>query len=170
MINIRQENPEDQKNVYEVNLRAFGRKTEAELVEKLRGADGFIPDLSLVAEEDGKIKGYLLLAEVHVKTKDEEVPALALVTLAVLPKARKQGIGGLLMRKGMELAKINGYNSVFAAGHPDYYSRFGFTFAIDKGLRSRFNSESAFMVAELAPDALDCIKGEVVYPQVFFNA
>ncbi len=168
MINIRQENPEDQKNVYEVNLRAFGRKTEAELVEKLRGADGFIPDLSLVAEEDGKIKGYLLLAEVHVKTKDEEVPALALVTLAVLPKAQKQGIGGLLMGRGMELAKINGYNIVVSSGHPEYYSKFGFTFAGDKGLTSKLNSGSSFMIAELSPNALDCVKGEVIYPQVFY--
>ena len=93
---------------------------------------------------------------------------LALANLAVLPKAQKQGIGALLMRSGMELAKINGYNIVFAAGHPEYYSKFGFTFAGEKGLTSKLNSGSAFMLAELSPDALDCVKGEVVYPGVFY--
>ena len=61
MINIRQETADDIKAVYEVNLHAFGRKNEAEFVDKLRASQGFIPELSLVAGEDGKIKGHLLL-------------------------------------------------------------------------------------------------------------
>ncbi len=168
MVSIRQESAADFKAVYEVNLRAFGRKDEANLVDALRGTDGFIPELSLVAEEDGKLRGHLLLTRIHIKTKEEEVPVLALVSLAVLPKAQKQGIGGFLMGKGMELAKINGYNIVVASGHPEYYSKFGFTFAGYKGLTSKLNSGSAFMLAELSPDALDCVKGEVIYPQAFF--
>ncbi len=168
MINIRQETTEDTKSVYEVNLHAFGRKAEAELVERLRGTAGFIPELSLVAEEDGKIRGHLLLTGVHIKTKDEEVPVLALASLAVLPKAQKQGIGTLLIGKGKELAKINGYNIIVASGHPEYYSKFGFIFAEEKGLFSKLNSGSEFMAAELSPDALDCVKGEAIYPEVFF--
>lgn len=62
---IRQETPNDYDAVYDVVKRAFACAaqsdgTEQDLVVALHGSDAFIPELSLVAEENGKIVGYIL--------------------------------------------------------------------------------------------------------------
>ena len=45
-----------------VNLSAFEGEEEAQLVTELRDSDGFIPDLSLVAELNGRIVGHVVLS------------------------------------------------------------------------------------------------------------
>ncbi len=168
MIEIRTEKPEDYRAVHEVNLHAFGRKTEADFVDNLRKTEGFIPELSLVAEVDGKIAGHIIFTRIHIRAKDGLVPVLSLAPMAVIPSHQKQGVGSLLIRRGIEEAKINGYNVVVVVGHAEYYPKFGFTYAGAKGLTVKWKlAPENFMVAELAPDALDCLKGEVVYPPVF---
>jgi putative acetyltransferase len=53
-------------------------------------------------------------------------------------------------------------------GHPNYYPRFGFVPAGQKGLKAPFPvPDEAFMVLELAPKALTGIKGTVTYPPEF---
>ena len=52
---IRPERPSDHAAVEEVNRLAFGRDAEAQLVAKLREADGRDPPLSLVAGPVGRI-------------------------------------------------------------------------------------------------------------------
>ena len=59
---IRQETADDYGEVYNVVKSAFASAehsdgTEQDLVEKLRKSAGFVPELSLVAEKDGKIVG-----------------------------------------------------------------------------------------------------------------
>ena len=61
MVSIRQESAADFKAVYEVNLRAFGRKAEAELVKKLRGADGLFLIFPWWPRKTGRLKGICFL-------------------------------------------------------------------------------------------------------------
>ena len=71
---IRQENEKDQESVYEVVKSAFATleissHDEQDLVNRLRKSVGFVPELSLVAEEDGEIVGYILFTEMKAGKK-----------------------------------------------------------------------------------------------------
>ena len=57
---IRPECPVDQSAVRHVHEEAFGRPNEAELVEAIRRSPGFVPELSLVAEEEARVVGHIL--------------------------------------------------------------------------------------------------------------
>ena len=68
---IRRETPEDYEAVYAVVQRAFESAehadgTEQDLVTALRNGDGYIPELALVAEEDGEIVGHILFTKALV--------------------------------------------------------------------------------------------------------
>ena len=39
------------------------------LVERLRNSDAFVPELSLIAEVDNQIAGYILLTKLRLKTR-----------------------------------------------------------------------------------------------------
>ena len=61
-----------------------------------------------------------------------------------------------------------GVNIIVVIGHPEYYPKFGFTTARDKGLESSIPvPDEAFMVLELIPESLNDVKGRVVFPAEF---
>ena len=51
-------------------------------------------------------------------------------------------------------------------GHPEFYTRFGFSAKLAEPLRSPFTGP-AFMALELVPGALAGVNGEVCYPSPF---
>lgn len=168
MISIRSEKSEDYKSIYNVNKLAFNGEVEAKLVNNLRKTKGFVPELSLVAIKDDEVIGYILFSIIHIRTDSKKVPVLALAPMAVLPKHQKQGIGSMLVREGLKKCKELGHKAVILVGHPDYYPRFGFCPAKEKGLKLPFDApDEAFMVYEIIPQALKGIKGMVVYPPEF---
>jgi putative acetyltransferase len=168
MVTIRREKPEDYPVVGEVNRLAFGGEYEARLVEKIRQASGFIPDLSLVAEVGGKVVGHILFSVIHIQTETRMIPVLALAPVAVLPDYQNHGIGSLLIREGIKKCEQLGHSVIILLGHPDYYPRFGFKPAGQRGLKLPFDApDEAFMVFEILPHGLDGISGTVVYPPEF---
>ncbi|MTJ06243.1 hypothetical protein FJR04_00655 [Anabaena sp. UHCC 0204] len=56
---VRPETLSDYLSITEVNIKAFGIENEAKLIEKIRSSPGYIPKLSLVAEIDNQIVGYM---------------------------------------------------------------------------------------------------------------
>lgn len=167
-MSIRSEKPEDYQSIYNVNKLAFKGEVEAKLVDNLRKTKGFIPELSLVAIKDGEVIGHILFSVIHIQTNSKSVPVLGLAPMAVLPKHQKQGIGSTMVREGLTICKELGYKAVILVGHPDYYPRFGFSPAKEKGLKLPFDApDEAFMVFEIIPQALAGIKGTVVYPSEF---
>lgn len=168
MIVVRSEKPEDYQNIYEINKVAFGGEVEARLVNNLRKTKWFIPELSLVAEKEGKIVGHILFSVIHRKTDSNRIPVLALAPMAVLPDYQKQGIGSLMIKEGLKKCKKLGYKIVVLVGHPDYYPRFGFVKASEKGLKLPFDApDEAFMVNEIIPNSLTGIIGTIEYPPEF---
>jgi putative acetyltransferase len=101
-----------------------------------------------------------------IDTPAGSIAAVALAPVAVLPEHQRRGIGGLLIRHGLELLRDRGERIVIVVGHPDYYPRFGFSPEKAKALKSPFPPE-AFMAMELSTGALDGIHGTVVYPAAF---
>ena len=88
--------------------------------------------------------------------------------MAVLPDHQKQGIGSAMVRSGLDACRQAGHRIVIVLGHADYYPRFGFTPAGDRGLRPPFPApDEAFMALALVPAGLDKISGTVRYPPAF---
>ena len=165
---IRAETAKDFDAVRKLNKKAFKGNSESKLVDALRGSDGFIPALSLVAEKGGKVVGHILFSPVKIKDLDRATPALALAPMAVLPDCQNQGIGSELVKYGLNECKEQGYKIVVVVGHPEYYPRFGFVKAGEKGLKLPFEApDEVFMALELVPDALAGVNGVVDYPPEF---
>jgi putative acetyltransferase len=170
MLTIRPELPSDYPAISELHRRAFGGEFEARLVEGLRGTDGYIPGLSLVAVQDDVIAGHILFTVVHIRQGGRNAPILSLAPLAVLPEYQNQGIGSTLTWKGLQKCRELGYPAVVVLGHPDYYPRFGFGRASAKSLKLPFEApDEACMVLELYDHALEGIQGMVEYPSQFFE-
>ena len=171
MVMIRAEKKEDVDAIHWVNRQAFGQEDEAVLVQRIRESSGFIPELSLVAVRDSKVVGHILFSRIHIDTPKGDVAILSLAPMAVLPEFQNSGIGSKLVREGLKKCREMGHTIVVVIGHPEYYPRFGFVPARKKGLDLRFPvPDEAFMVCELAPDALEGIKGMVNFPSEFAEA
>jgi putative acetyltransferase len=161
---------DDRPGVRAVNEAAFGRADEANLVDALR-AEGVVL-ASLVAEmresaEGGeRVVGHILFSRMWIQSAKGSISAVALAPVAVLPKYQCLGIGGRLIRDGLNLLHESGERIVIVVGHPDYYPRFGFSLEKTRTIRSPFPVD-AFMAIELRPDALAGVEGEVQYPASF---
>jgi putative acetyltransferase len=124
---IRPEIVHDYAAIADVNVQAFGNHAaEALIVTLLRNRPQFDPDLSLVAEMEGRIVGHVLFSPYDIQVLGESVPAVNLAPIAVHPSYQKQGIGGRLIREGHEVARSKGYKFSFLVGHPAYYPRLGY--------------------------------------------
>jgi len=165
---IRPEAAGDIAAIRKLNKKAFRGNDESKLVDALREADGFIPGLSLVAEKGGKVVGHILFSPIRIKGPESSTPALALAPMAVLPDCQSRGIGSKLVKYGLDECKKAGHKIVVVVGHPEYYPRFGFVKAGEKGLELPFEAPAEiFMALELVPGALSGVKGTVEYPPQF---
>ncbi len=166
-IKVRAETADDFRAIDVVNLSAFQGEAEAQLVGELRKSDGFIPDLSLVAELNGRIVGHVVLSRVKLKNAEGESDILALGPMSVVPSQSHRGIGSELIDAAVARARALCYGAIVVAGHPDYYLRFGFRPASEWGLSCNLSiPEDALTAMELVEGAL-AGGGEVIYPDIF---
>ncbi|MDX2045230.1 MAG: N-acetyltransferase [Chitinophagaceae bacterium] len=168
-LKIRQENKDDIKEIYEVTTLAFGQENEAKLVDLLRDGDSFVPELSLVATIDNKIVGHILFTKIKITDdKQNEFDSLALAPMAVKPDIQKKGIGGQLIRAGLDKARELNFKSVIVLGHEHYYPKFGFVPANKWNIKSPFDvPANVFMGLELMEGGLKNVSGTVKYPKEF---
>ena len=152
---IRDEQAKDQDAVREIVAAEFDTGAEADFVDS-------VPRLvSLVADDDGRIVGHILLSPVSVDGKPD-AKLTGVVSLAVVPDRQGEGIGSALMRAGLDRCRQLGCDGVVALGHADYYGRFGFSPASRFGLRFTYQlPEDAFLALELRPAALEGKTGTV---------
>lgn len=167
-LNIRQETPADYAAVYHVVKEAFEHAEhtdghEQDLVAALRKSNAFIPELSLVAVEDGTIVGHILFTRAFVK----DVEVLALAPLSVLPEYQNRGIGLSLIRQGHIAARKLGYRYSVVLGHPKYYPKAGYVPASQYGVKAPFEVEDEnFMIVCLGGNS-DPLNGMIEYDQAF---
>jgi predicted N-acetyltransferase YhbS len=174
-IKIRKEEKSDYQAVFQLIKNAFISEIESEpdeqnLVERLRNSKSFIPELSLVAELDGKVVGHILLSEIKIINELSSTVSLALAPVSVDPTHQKKGIGGLLIKKAHEISRNLGYKSIVLLGHAKYYPRFGYKLAKEYQISIPFDApEENCMVVELVENGLDGVSGMVEYPEEFMQ-
>ncbi|MGQ0637627.1 MAG: GNAT family N-acetyltransferase [Planctomycetaceae bacterium] len=157
---IRAETSADYSGVRTVHERAFGRTTEANLVDALRAAGAAV--ISLLAERDGQVVGHICFSPVVLEPERPDVRGLGLGPLAVLPEFQRQGIGSALVRSGLAACRELRHDFVVVLGHPGYYPAFGFVPAGARAWRCEFEApEEAFMVIDLQAGEL-CKQAAIV--------
>ena len=168
LIDVRFERPIDAAGVRAVNDQAFGSAVEGRIVDQLRAAPGSI---SLVATKDDLVVGHILFTPVTLEPS-VGFGVAGLGPMSVLPEVQRAGIGGQLIRAGLEACREHGYSAVVVVGHPAYYPRFGFEPAHTRGLTlPDFDvPQDVFMVVELDPDVRERLKGAVRYRSEFAEA
>lgn len=174
-INIREELEKDYEVVERLTEEAFKNAvhsdgTEHLLVNRLRKSDDFIKELSLVAEDNGKVIAHLMLTKAKINNGDMSVETLALAPVSVIPEYQGKGIGSKLINVALESARRLGYKSVIVLGHDKYYPKFGFVPASKYGIKAPFDvPDEAFMVKELNDGSLIGVSGIVEYAKEFFE-
>lgn len=163
---IRAEKPEDLEAIRKVNVAAFGRESEANLVDQLRSAAS---TSSFVAVESEQIVGHIFFSPVAIEGAcNDSLFILGLAPIAVLPEYQRKGIGSLLIQHSLEECTRLGCKAVVVLGHPEYYPKFRFVPAKEKGLRCEYTvPDEAFMVLELERGALQGCSGTVKYRSEF---
>lgn len=148
---IRPEAPGDEEAVDAVVrdafMHQFGSDSEAGLVRTLRARGELVADLTLVAELDGRVIGFIAFSEVTLD--GERARGLGLAPVAVAPEHQGRGIGGALIRSGLERGTGTGWRFVVLLGHDHYYPRFGFVPAAPCGVRGDYGDGPSWMVRSL---------------------
>ncbi|HEY8518334.1 MAG TPA: N-acetyltransferase [Candidatus Binatia bacterium] len=158
---IRPESPRDVAAIRRVNELAFGRRAEADIVDRLR--ERARPIVSQVAEDGGEIAGHILISPVTLASRPDLL-LMGLAPLAVMPERQRQGIGSALVTAGLEECRSLGAAAVVVLGHAAYYPRFGFRPASLFGLRSEYDvADDVFMALELRDGTLAGVSGTVRY-------
>ena len=152
---IRREAKEDFHATELMTMRAFWNIhgpgcNEHLLVHKLRGAEEYLPELSRVAELDGKIVGAIFYSRSKVVDGDTEAEVLTFGPLAVEPTCFSMGIGSRLLRETLPLAREAGYRGIVICGERDYYPKHGFMPCDRFGIRHPgFGNSPSFMAYPL---------------------
>ena len=154
-MHIRQEREQDYPEIYRLVKEAFATAehaggNEQDLVEALRKGTAYLPELALVAEDEGVLAGHILLTWASVGG----APVLALAPLSVRPEFQRRGVGTALMEKAHEIARARGEDCVLVLGSEDYYPRAGYRPAEELGVTVPEGFPSAnFMALRLREDA-----------------
>jgi putative acetyltransferase len=148
---IRNTRPQDRGEIRALVSAAFERTDEADLVDRLRRAGDAL--VELVAEEDGGLVGHILFSPVRIERPASGFDAAALAPVCVIPGRWRRGVGGALIRVGIDRCKEFGLGAVLVLGHRAYYPRFGFSAQSAEALEAPFRGPS-FMALELVPGAL----------------
>jgi putative acetyltransferase len=155
---IRAEDSCDRAAIHDVVRAAFGRTSEAALVDRLRAdGDGVV---SLVAVDDVSIIGHVMLSRMTAP-----FPALGLAPVSVRPDRQKSGVGSSLVLEALTRARQERFEAVFVLGDPGFYGRFGFRSEPAGGFTSRYAGPH-FMVLPLQR-ALATTTGKIDYASAF---
>ena len=136
-VTIRPERPSDAPAIGAVHVAAFPADegpSVARLVEALRLLPGYDPELSLVAELDGRIVGHVMVGMAHLRDGSDR-PIANLSPLGVVPDAQRRGIGSALVEDVVARAAARGEPLVVLEGDPAFYGRLGFEYSVPHGIQ-----------------------------------
>ncbi len=132
MITIRNEQPADYRRVEEITREAFWNLylpggSEHYLVHTMRGHKDYMPELSFVIEEAGRIIGSIHFTRAWVLTPEgEAVPIVHLGPVCIVPRLHRQGYGRALITHAINGAKTQGHRAIVLGGFTYHYHPYGF--------------------------------------------
>ncbi len=155
----------DLEAISSIHEAAFEEEDVAGLTRDLLDDESAQPRISLLAVQDQQPIGHILFTRAQIGG-DKDLTASILAPLGVIPEHQKKGIGGLLIRKGLQLLSESAVDLVFVLGHIEYYPRFGFIPAAKQGLIAPYpipeEVADAWMVQELRPGVLGKCQGKII--------
>jgi predicted N-acetyltransferase YhbS len=155
------EAPGDDAAVLALVEHAFGPGRYAKSAERLREGNHFLPQLSIVAREDGRLVGTVRLWPVRIGAR----PAVLLGPIAVDPAARRRGLGAALVEQACEAAAREGHAIVVLVGDLGFFQRQGFVRASPGSIRLPGPVDPRrILVRALTPGALEGLEGEIALP------
>ena len=131
---IRRERRGDVAAARQVQAEAFPTEVEAGLLDELREDDGWLPELSLVAEVDGDVVGHVVCTRGSIGA--DRRPALGLGPIAVRPDQQGNGIGSALVHAVVAVAEAQGETLIALLGDTAFYGRLGFVPASEHGVQA----------------------------------
>jgi putative acetyltransferase len=171
-VDLRAESTNDWPAIRGVHLAAFGDygQVVANLVGDLREAVTRGEGLSLVAEERSQIVGHVMFSPSMLDAPKRLVQVQVLSPIGVVPAFQAQGVGTMLISRGLELLVERAVPLVFLEGPPAFYSRLGFEPAANLGFRkpSLRIPDEAFQVLRL-PGYEPWMSGTLVYSEPFWR-
>ena len=172
---LRPEQPSDYWDTEYVVKKAFWNLhypgcNEHYLVHLLRKDAAYLPEISRVAEVDGKVAGVIMYSRAWVCGDAGNREILTFGPLCVEPSLQRRGIGGQLLEETMALARSQGHQAIVIFGEPEYYPRHGFRTCDHFGITTwEGKNMDAFMGIELVAGGLKGIQGRFKESDVFFN-
>jgi putative acetyltransferase len=125
-ISIREPREQDLEAVLGILRAAFSTDEEAELVRDLLHDPTAEPIVSLLAIAGDEPVGHILFTRVVLEGAGPQPLMHILAPLAVVPAWQGRGLGGRLIRSGLDALRAIGSEVVFVLGHESYYPRSGF--------------------------------------------
>ncbi len=116
----------DFNDIMNVIKQAFGYHKEAELAADLLADPTGEPIVSLLAFHNDKPVGHILFTRAYFSDREQQPMMHILAPLAVKPEFQRQGVGGMLIKAGIEKLRTMGSQLVFVLGHKNYYPKYGF--------------------------------------------
>ena len=139
----------------------------------LRDDPAFVKELDFVMEKDGELIGQNIFMRTVIQADDgKEIPVLAMGPIGITPTLKRQGYGKKLLDYSLEQAAGMGFGAVLFEGNIDFYSKSGFAYARNFGIRYHDLPEGAddsfFLCKELLPGYLTGVTGVYQTPQGYY--
>ena len=175
---IRLETDKDEKEVENLVRESFWNVYRPGCVEHyvmhvLRKDPAFVKELDFVMERGGRIIGQNIFVKTVILADDKrEIPVLTMGPICIANDLKRKGYGKALLDYSLERAKELGFGAVLFEGNIDFYSKSGFGFAREFGIRYHDLPEGAddsfFLCKELDSGYLDGITGVYQTPQGYY--
>ena len=184
-ITIRPETQKDFKDIVSLVLRSFKEGTNYSdgtdiiaLIEEIRVSKYYIPELSFVAEIEGKIVGHFLFSYFplsktangeHIDNKD----IVMLAPVSVHADYFHKHVGVTMLTLGIQKVREAGFKGITVEGDFKFYNRVGFTTSSEYNIypTSGYPMEEprCMMCQETYEGSLKDVQGYVVY-DMYYNA
>ena len=143
------------------------------VIHVLRDDPAFVPELDFVMEQDGKLIGQNMFMKTIIEADDgRTVDVLTMGPIGITPKLKRKGYGKALLDYSLEKALEMEFGAVLFEGNINFYSKCGFTFGREFGIRyhdlPEGEDDSFFLCRELIPGYLEGITGVYQTPKGYY--